>query len=214
VAKDRKYKKESPSEGKFRDSRLFVVVTEGTKTEELYFQNLASGSRRIRVLALKAEEISHGPQFVAERIRTYENRKGINSDVEEDYPDIIWVVYDRDPQTWSEAQLAILAGECKQNGWGWAFSNPCFEIWLLLHCHEPTEIFDKCQPVKTLTGEKSKGCYLDKAQNKKLMEDIPLAIDRAAKLDTDKTNDIPAPNCTRVYQLAQQMLDFMKLKGI
>lgn len=210
----RKYKKDDPNVGNFRDSRLFVIVAEGTRTEELYFNNLSWGSRRVKVLSLKPEDISHGPQFVVERIENYEKRKGIKSDIDENYPDIIWVVYDRDPLTWDIEDLVMLAKECKLHGWGWAFSNPCFELWLLLHETDPEQVYTMCQPMKKIVGDRTNGCYLDIKQHDKLMADVENAIIRAEKLDVNTANLIPDPNCTRVYLLAKQMLQFMKGKTV
>jgi hypothetical protein len=43
------------------------------------------------------------------------------------------MVIDRDKQSWTQQQIAEVARLCIQKRYGLALSNPCFEIWLLLH---------------------------------------------------------------------------------
>src|SRR5262249_10638625 len=47
--------------------------------------------------------------------------------------DSLWLVCDRDRQSWKPGMIAAVAQACAQKGYELALNNPCFEIWLLLH---------------------------------------------------------------------------------
>ena len=50
--------------------------------------------------------------------------------------DEIWVAFDRDDQTRFEEAIAL----CKNHGIKVGRSNPCFEVWLILHIQEYNQI--------------------------------------------------------------------------
>ena len=45
--------------------------------------------------------------------------------------DELWVMIDVD--RWNKSTLQEIAKEARQKGYRLAISNPCFELWLLLH---------------------------------------------------------------------------------
>ena len=47
--------------------------------------------------------------------------------------DVFGIVIDRDWQTHTPEQLKMVYEKCKNNGYMFFISNPCFEFWLLLH---------------------------------------------------------------------------------
>ena len=56
-----------------------------------------------------------------------------NSEFKLKQGDQLWLVIDRDPQSWKEKQIALIGRECSRRKYYLALSNPCFELWLLLH---------------------------------------------------------------------------------
>lgn len=54
---------------------------------------------------------------------------------EEGY-DKICLIADRDKQSFKEEQYDYVVKTCKRKGYGFYVSNPCFELWLLLHYDE------------------------------------------------------------------------------
>ncbi len=49
---------------------------------------------------------------------------------------------DRDKQSWTVEEIAEVAQVCYQKGYYLAVSNPCFELWLLLHLNSLEEYSD------------------------------------------------------------------------
>ena len=47
--------------------------------------------------------------------------------------DQLWLLMDRDLQSWKPAMISAIAQQCQSKGYFLAVSPPCFEIWLLLH---------------------------------------------------------------------------------
>jgi hypothetical protein len=47
--------------------------------------------------------------------------------------DELWMVVDRDFKSWTVRELSESRQLCSQKGYSLALSNPCFELWLLLH---------------------------------------------------------------------------------
>ena len=54
---------------------------------------------------------------------------------EEGY-DKICLIADRDKQSFKEDQYDYVVETCKEKGYNFYISNPCFELWLLLHFEE------------------------------------------------------------------------------
>ena len=118
----------------FRDpKRRFVLFCEGSKTEPAYFNaiRLACSSTMIAVM-------THGgvgvPYTIAMRAVQYarEHRLGrhgrdrLNSF---EAGDQVWAVFDRDDHPRFKEAVHL----CGDHGVHVARSNPCFELWLILH---------------------------------------------------------------------------------
>jgi hypothetical protein len=111
-----------------RDARLIVIATEGTKTEPKYFHDLAHSSKyrnsKVHVEVIKRDESSSSPRAVLRELDKFK------SDFNLSETDELWLVFDID--RWGE-QVSEVAQECIQKKYHLAISNPCFELWLLLH---------------------------------------------------------------------------------
>lgn len=113
---NRSLRRGSPS----RDLRPAVlVVCEGAKTEPEYFKDLRQ-ALRVNVAVEGAECGSH-PKSVVQYAKSQKNAY-----------DCIWCVFDHDDHTGLSAALE----QARNNGFKVAFSNPCFELWYLLHFQE------------------------------------------------------------------------------
>ena len=69
------------------------------------------------------------PMTIAQRASGQMKRRGRNSFEAKDQ---VWAVFDRDEHPNHEAAVRM----CEQNRVGVARSNPCFEVWLILHERE------------------------------------------------------------------------------
>ena len=66
------------------------------------------------------------PEHVLKQLNDYKSQYELEAD------DELWLVVDKD--RWTEAMLSRVATECSQEvAMHMALSNPCFELWLLLH---------------------------------------------------------------------------------
>lgn len=109
------------------------VVCEGEKTEPLYFQELCRQLPRLLydVKILKSEG---DPRRIAERAL------GIKKEIGRDArrggsfagDDQVWAVFDHD----NHAHFAAAIKLCEQGKVGLAISDPCFELWLILHIED------------------------------------------------------------------------------
>ncbi len=106
--------------------RYFLVVSEGAKTERLYFEEFARELPRNMVIA-------HGLgdntlNVVQKGIRHRDNRA--KNPFLPDF-DEVWAVFDLDDFPHQNFNNAIF--KCKEKGMGCAYSVEAFELWYLLH---------------------------------------------------------------------------------
>ena len=108
---------------------VVIIICDGTKTEPIYFKNF---DKRDRPLDVKV--VSSGKNYFDLIKKGIHEKKGVESKC------TVWCVsdVDADPNTPNyEAskndQLKKYAKRAKEEGFQIAISNPCFELWYLLH---------------------------------------------------------------------------------
>lgn len=109
--------------------RIVRLLTEGRRTEVEYFAKLAALYRdRVTV---DFEPLHGTPMTLVDRAVTLvEQRQRTMRRGRGDTPfDEIWCIFDRDEHPFVEAAIAL----AELHEIGVAFSNPCFELWLVLH---------------------------------------------------------------------------------
>ncbi|MBT3290767.1 MAG: RloB domain-containing protein, partial [Victivallales bacterium] len=122
VGKRRRFQRPS---GQRRYRKLFVIATEGAKTEPQYFKALDSQHATVHVKPLKGNDRS-SPQQVLKRMAEHLRKDGLRKS------DEAWLVVDKDQ--WTDDQLGELHRWAQQeDNYGLALSNPKFEYWMLLH---------------------------------------------------------------------------------
>ncbi len=118
---------------------LFIIATEGEKTEEKYLTYLNFSkviNRNLKfVEVLPAKDGESSPRSVLKRL---DNFRTTNIRYEDDQ---YWIMIDRD--RWDIPQLTEVAREAFQKKYNLAVSNPCFELWLLLHFVDISEFDEK-----------------------------------------------------------------------
>lgn len=135
--------------------------------------------------------------------------------------DELWLVVDRD--RWTEAMLSRVARECAQNNFMHvALSNPCIELWLLLHLVDATLLTSEEEQLWMDNRRKSKnadpylkvrlrqemGSYHESSYDAKmLIEHVDVAIARAEALDKNPADRWPQTLGTRVYLLAESVMN-------
>jgi hypothetical protein len=192
-----------------RDASLFVIAAEGAVTERRYFEGLKERlhNPRIHVEFLTRSDPSRSsPHEVLATLANFAN-EWITLE-----GDQLWLVIDRDPQSWKVKSLAAIARECQHKGYFLAVSNPCFELWLLLHSEDVPN-----QPQQGSDDLlRNAHCLLktDVARyHKPTTEFIDVylphtahAIERAIRLDIKPKERWPSGLGTRVYRLIKQLV--------
>lgn len=119
--------------GVVRDARTIALALEGEEVGEEYryfdrIRAFASSNRRffIELLPTPSDEHQSSPAAVMERLDAYAVANALEPDI-----DVLWLVIDVD--AWPAAMLGSVAQRAAQKRYRLGISNPCFELWLLLH---------------------------------------------------------------------------------
>lgn len=122
--------------GVARDARIIAIALEGEeKGEEFrYFTRLREllvNDHRfiVELLPTPADTHQSSPQAVIRRLDEHATSNGLSPEI-----DVLWLVFDID--AWPEAMLSNVAQLATQKRYRLGISNPCFELWLLLHFDE------------------------------------------------------------------------------
>lgn len=204
----------------FRDARLIVIASEGKDTEQIYFEALAKeyANPRVHVHILKRsekEQNNSSPECVLKQLNGYKRHYALESN------DELWLVIDRD--RWTEAMLSRVAKECvKDDFLHIALSNPCIELWLLLHLVDATLLAPEEKQLWIENRRKTKntdpylkvrlrqemGSYQESSYDAKmLIAHVGKAITRARVLDKNPDDRWPQIFGTRVYLLAESIMN-------
>jgi hypothetical protein len=177
---------------------MFIVVAEGTVTEQEYFAMFDDHSIvRVRCLT---NLTNLSPNKALKKALSFIAEEGLRSS------DEIWIVVDRD--SWEEADLqAIHIWSTRKPNHGFALSNPRFESWLLLHFEDA-----RGRALSIDCDAKLKGHHpgYDKHINAKLFttERVKSAISRAKKHDSPRCEDWPRKAGSTVYRLVEKLVSY------
>lgn len=190
----REFKRQS---GSRRYRKMFVLATEGSKTESQYFAIFNDQNLVVHIKFLKERGNSAPPQVLA-RMKNYLDNENLDSS------DEAWLVVDKDQ--WTDDQLSQLHEWAqKADNYGLALSNPKFEFWLLLHFEDGNGVSNSKTCSQRL--ERCIQGYDKSIDVKKISEDmITEAIERAKKRDTPACRDWPRNTGTTVYKLVENIL--------
>jgi hypothetical protein len=183
--------------GERRYRKLFIIAVEGTVTEPQYFQLFQRRDSVIHVACLSSKNGS-SPHHVLAELKKYIHNEHF-TEIDE-----AWLVVDKD--MWTDAQLQeLLFWSNTSENYGFALSNPKFEIWLLLH-HEDSRgaiSSQECsERLKRYIPNYNKGIDI-----RKITDDMILrAIERARQKDTPPCNDWPHTTGTTVYRLVERII--------
>lgn len=118
----RSYRRRGPSRS---PKPRIVVVTEGTSTEPLYLK-LFRQLHGVSSVAVEVIPLGQDPRSVVERAILEQDESASDADAEDDS---FWAVFDRDEHSRFDEAVDLAKG----NHIPTAISNPCFELWAILH---------------------------------------------------------------------------------
>lgn len=152
-------KKKLERKTSFRDGKCIVIATEGAVTEYNYFRQLDAESvipeQRFQIEVLRTEDGNCSPNHIIKKLSEYKRKYNLKAD------DEIWMVIDTD--RWDEKMLKKILQACKQKGFGLCVSNTCFEIWLLLHFADLSQLSNE-DTLALAANKKENGRTLSKSK--------------------------------------------------
>ena len=183
-----------------KDARLFVIVAEGER-KDAYFQWFHEKNLRISIQVIPREENKSAPSHFLERLDKYIQETGWR----EKDGDLVWFVLDVD--RWERKEIEDLRIHCEQNkSWHIAVSNPCFEVWIIFHLLEILEDNgEEPKDLKTMIPNIIRGGF----NTDNICPLIETATQNARKADGNSMHHFPDRMKTKVYQLAEQMLELL-----
>lgn len=178
------------------------------------------------------------PKQLVERIEKFKQEKDAIYQFAQYPEDAFWVVVDVD-KNWSNEVIDPKEGKtyldewnetvalCQEKRYGYAISNPFFEVWLLLHHDDPTPE-DKAFAVTADHAYEKTDHFRTRLQklhvplkNKKqiypshyTMQNVMAAIQRASALHIDPADLCPHYFATTVYRILQEIVQMMPVDEI
>ena len=206
-----------------RNPNLIVIASEGSNTEPQYFEGLKEKytNTKIHVEILPPREnTKSAPKFVLGQLDDFRRTYKLNED------DQLWLVFDLD--RWEEEEISEVCKLAHQKGYSLAVSNPCFELWLLLHHRDLTDYSEEIKeefrknfkdgtPRTRLNRELLEILGRYNSTNIALEDFLPfveIAIERARKIDTGENHRWPTDLGSKVYRLAEQIVNNQKIRPL
>jgi hypothetical protein len=184
-----------------RDASLVVIASEDRYAVRQYFDFFES--TRIQFRVLETEDGKSAPEHVLGRIDKYIEEFEIGEG------DTFWVVCDCDH--WVEPNhiqnLTHVLQQCHQKDIQVALSNPCFDLWLLLHFADfPAENMLTCTEVANRLRAAAGGYDKTKVYNLYIDgEKVSAAVKRAADKHPS-LEEIPKQLQTAVHLIIQSLI--------
>jgi len=191
--------------------KLIIIASEGQETEPDYFDELTTsdnyGKSGVHVIPLRRDHSRSSPSNVVQQLKNAKKEFRLMDN------DELWIVIDRDK--WIDGELNDVADECQRQNFKMALSNPCFELWLLMHFRDlhkyPNEKNEtKCRNKTSLKNELTKILKPKKLTHlsmKAYMPHIERAIINAKKMDKKPQDRWPLSIGTRVYILVDNIIN-------
>jgi hypothetical protein len=179
-----------------RDADLCVIATEGEKTERQYFEMFGHRRLVVRILPTEADHKS-APYHVLSRLDRFKDAHDLWDS------DTLWLVIDVDHRRPKE--LDGVCQEAQQKGFSLAISNPCFELWLLLHHAETSGADATCNEIEARLQQVTGSYNKLRIEPERFRNGIRSAIDRAKQLDVNPDSRWPAAPGTHVYKLIESL---------
>ncbi|MEZ6092606.1 MAG: RloB family protein [Pirellulaceae bacterium] len=123
----RKHRPLDRTSGALRDTSIVVIACEDTHAVKQYFSKFRT--RRVQYKIYPTLDGDSSPRAVMERLDYY------RSEFATEEHDELWICIDADHWIRGQHQrdFSQVLQECRSKGYGVAISNPCFEVWLLMH---------------------------------------------------------------------------------
>lgn len=183
------------------DSRkpyLFLIATEGEKTEKYFFDNCIERNEGYKLRTIPGQYGLSSPKQVLEKLKS-----SILEDGADKYNQY-WMVIDVDKHENLDSTLE----EAERLHIKCAVSNPRFEVWLALYSHESLSdtFLKKLERDSESIVRKWFPHFSKVSLDKTFFQEHEHAINRAVQLDKKTDKKIPTAPGTRMYRLVREIL--------
>lgn len=197
----------------------FLIVTEGTATEPIYFQHILKEMKlSIVEIHIQPGDRSHPISVIETAVRLAKDRKVEMKKQRENQSfckvafDHVWAVIDTDVAVrdgiWDQVKSAAKKGKISL-----ASSTPCFEYWLMLHLKYTSAALVDGRTAKATLKEAGYDCSSKESASVSIPKLIPLlqkAIEHAKqvrRLHVEARTPDPANPSTCVDRLLEALAD-------
>jgi hypothetical protein len=186
----------------FRDPRpVILIVCEGKNTEPQYFRGFWQSARnpRVRIFIPPKHGVPKTLVEVAKQLKKDAQTDAKKQNDENLAVDSIWCVCDVD----DHPNLPDVKQMARDNGIHLAISNPCIELWLLLHFRESPGMQHRDKVRQLLKGYVPE--YDKHVEYETYAGGYPQAVIRASRLDetAESAADSGRNPTTGVYKLTE-----------
>lgn len=197
----------------------YLIVTEGTETEVKYFENIGLIIETLFRNEIIVDKVSLDVKGTGRSTKVLVN-EAIKKRSLKSYSDV-WVVFDKDNNNDFDEAITL----SKNQGLNVAWSNECFELWLLLHFQDLESAIHRNDYYSKLTNHfKNKdingGVYNKNIKN--IFDATSPFVDKAIKrshalLEGYKKSNIfdcsKMNPCTNVHELVEELIKYTKPKS-
>lgn len=202
--------------------KLFVLSYEGTLTEKKYFQDFRASiffnnNGLIEIVPLKRPKDKGSVPFSVKKLLNWSKKEyGFKK------TDEFWLVVDRDDwESIHKLNFDELVKECKkEKNFYLSMSNPCFEIWLILHLKKLSDFSDSEQALILQNEKIGNKNFIDilvaqlqgggRGYNKRPNPNIYLPLTKTAienaKLIDNLEEEYPKSIGTHLYKLIEKIM--------
>jgi len=180
-----------------KDTRLFIIATEGKETEKQYFSLFRYP--KVQVKVLNTNDGKSAPKYVLQRLSDFKNEFGLNKE------DELWLMIDVD--RWEEKELSEITQNALQKKIKLAISNPCFEVWLYLHFATISINITICKNLKALLRQRLGSYNSSNLRLSDFKDHIHDAIKYAREIDITPNARWPQKPGTHVYKVVEKILE-------
>ncbi|MGH0052200.1 MAG: RloB family protein [Sphaerochaetaceae bacterium] len=122
--------------------RRFFIACEGRRTEYQYFKGLMQCSQELGISPMvEMIPLRHSPNTGSNPLNIFEETVEILNQSDHYFPDLdrVTIIVDRDKQSFKTFQYEAMLTLCREAGFLLCITNPCFELWLLMHYSDLSE---------------------------------------------------------------------------
>lgn len=189
------------------DRKYFLIVSEGQRTEPIYFEYLANKLPKHLVNTVTVNGVGANTVSVVKKAVSLRNERLKKRELPP--YDEVWAVYDKDDFPAKNFHEAI--DLATREGINSGHSNESFELWYVLHFEYLQSKLKRTDYIKKLSGYLGAKYAKNSAQiTKSILEkgDVKQAMARAVKLEDLNADITPAEACpsTKVYILVERLM--------